>query len=570
MPAYLLLAEGNIGLGRLKAAEEYLLYANWAVLQSAAACPSSTHSLLRRHFGNLYVRQGRLDAALSSYALDVYHASREFGPEHIETSNGIFLMGCTFMLTATAAPSSSASSSSQPKQPPPPARAVESCLAFFDKYVDIWYKFLLHLRARQEESIADYLHDHQLATATASLLHIVRTRSSRLGRRHIATAEAVYVLGLLKLMGGADVDADWLLSRAEAVYSEVLGADNESTVGIRRAREEMSEVRMQRGERMQDWEEEEEGTANEKETVDVAALTPLKAQQEEKQQMAVAAVDDARHSRASSTAAAQSSADRLSAEAQAAQQQQRDEEREEHKEELQPSQAEDAEPAGDGAAVVPAAFVELGDSPSETAEVKNEEEESDNIVAAAPDAAETVPAAVPDSQDVGSDEQGSATQPPADGAVKAETESENVTSGDSGAAPATDAAAASVAVADEETAAVTIAAEGGQDESSTSLLAAEAQDSVPAAVEAAKETDAPAQDEEPEGEATAADDAEPAAAASAEDTAAVEAVAAEAAEAEDEQRQESAGDVSHRSTSSESQSQSAVSLSSIQPAAAED
>jgi hypothetical protein len=41
VPAYLLLAESNLGLKRYKVAEEFLLYANWSVLKNPD-CSAST------------------------------------------------------------------------------------------------------------------------------------------------------------------------------------------------------------------------------------------------------------------------------------------------------------------------------------------------------------------------------------------------------------------------------------------------------------------------------------------------------------------------------------------------
>jgi hypothetical protein len=43
VPAYLLLAEANLGLKRYKVAEEFLLYANWSVLKNPGM---SIHSVL--------------------------------------------------------------------------------------------------------------------------------------------------------------------------------------------------------------------------------------------------------------------------------------------------------------------------------------------------------------------------------------------------------------------------------------------------------------------------------------------------------------------------------------------
>ena len=285
VPSYLLLAEGNLGLGRLKAAEEYLLYAHWAVVQSGERCAEAMQAELHRQFGLLYVKQGKLYEAIKSYAHDVYHSSLEYGPEHIETSVGIFHMGSTFLLshkagstTGTAGQSDKgkqdgAAQQQQQQQQQEVSSHLDSALAFYDKYIDIWYKFLINLRSSTlstsaasppptattaslppSSSIHDYLTTPQLHTHLAHLTTILTTRSTLLSTGHIATAEAAYTLAMLKESAGLDVDAEWLYGRAERVYERVLGAGHESVLGVRRAREEMAQgVRLQKTARMTDW-----------------------------------------------------------------------------------------------------------------------------------------------------------------------------------------------------------------------------------------------------------------------------------------------------------------------------
>ena len=300
VPSYLLLAEGNLGLGRLKAAEEYLLYAHWAVVQSGERCAEATQAELHRQFGLLYTKQGRLGEAVKSYAHDVYHSSLEYGPEHIETSLGIFHLGSTFLLshkaghTNTAGGAEGGASGEGQQEVSSP---LDSALAFYDKCIDIWYKFLINLRSSPltasppatapsasssalpaSSSIHDYLTTPQLHTHLSHLTTILTTRSALLSASHIATAEAAYTLGMLKESGGYDVDAEWLYERAERVYERVLGAGHESALGVRRAREEMPRgVRLQKTQRMTDWaieeDDEDKGTANEAEQGSVGAAS---------------------------------------------------------------------------------------------------------------------------------------------------------------------------------------------------------------------------------------------------------------------------------------------------------
>ena len=281
VPSYLLLAEGNLGLGRLKAAEEYLLYAHWAVVQSGERCAESQQAELHRQFGMLYVKQGKLHDAIKSYASDVYHSSLEYGPEHIETSVGIFHMGSTFLLmhqaghvVAAAGAGQDAETAESGASQQEVSSYLDSALAFYDKYIDVWYKFLINLRssppassasasAAASSSVNDYLTTPQLHTHLTHLTTILTTRSSILTPVHIATAEAAYTLAMLKESAGLDVDALWLYGRAERVYSTVLGDEHESVVGVRRAREELlggrsGGVRLQKTARMTEWEVDDE------------------------------------------------------------------------------------------------------------------------------------------------------------------------------------------------------------------------------------------------------------------------------------------------------------------------
>lgn len=70
VPAYLLLGEASIGLGRYNQAETYLSAAKWAVLKQPE-CPNRIKSQLHRIFGQLYAAVGNHDLALQQLANDV-------------------------------------------------------------------------------------------------------------------------------------------------------------------------------------------------------------------------------------------------------------------------------------------------------------------------------------------------------------------------------------------------------------------------------------------------------------------------------------------------------------------
>ncbi|XP_029085386.1 zinc finger MYND domain-containing protein 12 isoform X1 [Monodon monoceros] len=95
VPAYLLLAEASLGLGRIVQAEEYLSQAQWTVLKSAECC-HATHSLLHRNLGLLYMAKENYEEARYHLANDIYFASCAFGTEHIRTSGGYFYLANIF------------------------------------------------------------------------------------------------------------------------------------------------------------------------------------------------------------------------------------------------------------------------------------------------------------------------------------------------------------------------------------------------------------------------------------------------------------------------------------------
>ncbi|KAG5281667.1 hypothetical protein AALO_G00047470 [Alosa alosa] len=95
VPAYLLLAEANVGLGSLSLAEEYLSQAEWTVLKTPD-CSGALRQQLHRNMGSLHNTTGNLDAALQHYANHVYYASEEYGLDSIITCGGYFLMASVF------------------------------------------------------------------------------------------------------------------------------------------------------------------------------------------------------------------------------------------------------------------------------------------------------------------------------------------------------------------------------------------------------------------------------------------------------------------------------------------
>lgn len=216
VPSYLLLAEANMGLGRHTSAEEFLSLASWSVFKSTE-CSNALRSQLHRLFGKIYLTQGRMLDALQQLSLDIYYCSLNVGPEHIETAGGYYHIALVFLKQDN----------------------VEQSLAFFDKVVDIWYKFLCSLRQNDDETISDYLNDAKIGEAGDILQSIVETRCEYLGPQHIASGEASFVLGILYSLAGEKQKAAELYSTALSIYEVEVGADNELTNDIRHALEQL-------------------------------------------------------------------------------------------------------------------------------------------------------------------------------------------------------------------------------------------------------------------------------------------------------------------------------------------
>ena len=209
VPSYLLLAEATLGLGRYQQAEEFLSMANWSVLKNPK-CGNAIRSQLHRNFGKLYAHQNKHDEALEQLANDVYFASLEVGPEHVDTAGGYYHMANVFYAQ----------------------NRIENALAFYDKVVDIWYKFLASVRnsgAGGGPDPSTLVGEAQLEEAVEMLRRILSTREKFLGDIHIATGEARYTLGLLQLFRGDSALALEFITKAATIYHEHLGPDHPST-----------------------------------------------------------------------------------------------------------------------------------------------------------------------------------------------------------------------------------------------------------------------------------------------------------------------------------------------------
>eukprot|EP00920_Eleutheroschizon_duboscqi_P029757 GHVT01072337.1.p1 GENE.GHVT01072337.1~~GHVT01072337.1.p1 ORF type:complete len:375 (+),score=30.93 GHVT01072337.1:297-1421(+) len=207
VPAYLLLAEGNLGLRHLEVAEEFLSLANWAVLRH----PQRGYAMmsnLQRNFGRLYAAQQRFQEALQAFATDIYYSALEFGPENIRTAPSYFHMGRVF----------------QTHQNP------EFADNFYTKVVDIYRQWLetSTMTARifntewpAVEHTETGMHEMsvvEVQEAVEIIKHTSSHRQKRLGTNVIPTGEARYVLGLLSLLTQDTETATESLTAALAAF----------------------------------------------------------------------------------------------------------------------------------------------------------------------------------------------------------------------------------------------------------------------------------------------------------------------------------------------------------------
>ncbi|XP_068453980.1 zinc finger MYND domain-containing protein 12 [Clinocottus analis] len=93
IPAYLLLAEANMGLSNFSQVAELLSQAEWTGLKSSE---HSVHHQLHRSLGRLHTATGNLEAALFHFANDIYFASEVYGVDSPVTCGGYVLMADVF------------------------------------------------------------------------------------------------------------------------------------------------------------------------------------------------------------------------------------------------------------------------------------------------------------------------------------------------------------------------------------------------------------------------------------------------------------------------------------------
>jgi len=208
VPSYLLLAEANLGLRRLKIAEEFLSLANWNILKHPQA-GSSMMSNLQRNFGRLYAAQQRYNEALQAFATDIYHSSLEFGPENIRSAPSYFHMGRVFQSHQKA----------------------ERACSFYAKVVDVYTSFLETWLSEADSESSPDITAVEVEEAIEIVKHITEYREKRseddqTDHAKMETAEGRYTSGLLFIYTGDIPSGRECLSAALEVFLATVGIDH--------------------------------------------------------------------------------------------------------------------------------------------------------------------------------------------------------------------------------------------------------------------------------------------------------------------------------------------------------
>jgi len=212
VPSYLLLAQANLGLRRLKIAEEFLSLANWNIVKHPQA-GSSMMSNLQRNFGRLYAAQQRYNEALQAFATDIYYSSLEFGAENIRSAPSYWHMGRVFQSNQKA----------------------DRAAAFYAKVVEIYTSFLegwLNDGGGVDQSLE--ISSVEMEEAIEIIKHITEYREKyndeeMSDRSRMETAESHYTLGLLLTYTGDVVNGKENLVGAVEVFLSTGGIDHPKT-----------------------------------------------------------------------------------------------------------------------------------------------------------------------------------------------------------------------------------------------------------------------------------------------------------------------------------------------------
>lgn len=226
--SYFLLSEAHLGMGNFKQAEEHLSLADWTILKNADST-DKVKAKLYRNFGKLYTSLHRYQDAVKQLANNIYHLARIYGPEHVNTSNGYFLLGRVF--EALSGERAMNDQGAVHDGSAVPENFASRDMALFDKVVEIWHRFFALTDSggpRRER-----LQDGQVAEACEMLMRILKARSLRLGPDHIESSRCLYTLALLHKYNNDLDKSKTFVTKALSIHTEQLGATHEETITIR-------------------------------------------------------------------------------------------------------------------------------------------------------------------------------------------------------------------------------------------------------------------------------------------------------------------------------------------------
>jgi tetratricopeptide (TPR) repeat protein len=214
---YLQLAQAYLGLQVHDKAEEFLALARWIVLNTEE-CSDRLRARMYLLMGRVNTALGRLEESKKEFSKSIFYLSRFQGAESVDTSVGYYRLGDVFLAQGF----------------------VENALAFFDKVVDIWFKYLsaLHDPAEPNNDIVipkelESLSEEQLADGAYQLKQIHDSRKNLLGPKHIATGEVEYTIALFEFfLVGNDSRAMELMESAHNIYITSLGEKHQGTLHI--------------------------------------------------------------------------------------------------------------------------------------------------------------------------------------------------------------------------------------------------------------------------------------------------------------------------------------------------
>lgn len=224
------LGQSFLSVKEYNKALENLTLARWIVLNRSDECSNKTRSRLHMLLGRVQYGLGNHEDAKEEFASSIFYSSRDSGPETIATSMGFYRLGEVFLIQGN----------------------IDPALAFFDKVVDIWYKYftnlhrsldptfkMLPLKLAETKTFAsnttlEELNDEVISDGRRQLEHIFENRRRILGAKHIAVGEAQYTIGVFEyfLLNNLDL-AEECITGASAVYENQLGKNHPSCAHVR-------------------------------------------------------------------------------------------------------------------------------------------------------------------------------------------------------------------------------------------------------------------------------------------------------------------------------------------------